>query len=102
MTNALQIVAADSLDSATARAQAMLSSYDEKNQAELRSLVSQLSTIYASQTKQGTELAALRRELEVVAVLTETGFRHAEQQLVQLASYTEPTGLEKGSGGQNP
>jgi len=33
---------------------------------------------------------SLKKELDTVAVWTDVGLRHAQQQLVQLADYTQP------------
>jgi cobalamin biosynthesis protein CbiD len=38
---------------------------------------------------------SLKTELDIVAVNTDAGLRHTEQQLVQLADYTQPVGLSK-------
>lgn len=43
-------------------------------------------------TRQGTEISALRKDTETVAVLTEAGFRRSEQQLVHLASFNDLQG----------
>lgn len=45
--------------------------------------------------QQGTEISALRKDTETMAVLTEVGFRRNEQQLVRLASFNDSQGQSR-------
>ncbi|MDB6039868.1 MAG: hypothetical protein JWM99_3709 [Verrucomicrobiales bacterium] len=48
-----------------------------------------ISALQQLEEKRSNELAALRKELETVAVLTEANFKKAQQQIVQLASFSD-------------
>jgi hypothetical protein len=47
-----------------------------------------ISALQQLEEKRSSEMAALRKELETVAVLTEANFKKAQQQIVQLASFS--------------
>jgi hypothetical protein len=47
-----------------------------------------ISALQQLEEKRSNELSALRKELETVAVLTEANFKKAQQQIVQLASFS--------------
>ena len=48
-----------------------------------------ISALQQLEEKRSNELSALRKELETVAVLTEANFKKAQQQIVQLASFSD-------------
>ena len=48
-----------------------------------------MNTLQQIEDRRSNELAALRKELETVAVLTEASLKKAQQQIIQLASYSD-------------
>jgi hypothetical protein len=52
-------------------------------------------TIYAAlnrlESQRVADYVSLKKDLDTVAIMTEAGLRHTQQQLVQLADYSEPT-----------
>jgi hypothetical protein len=55
--------------------------------------------IYAAldklESQHAGDFISLKKDLDTVAVLTDAGLRHTEQQLVQLADYTQPANSSK-------
>jgi hypothetical protein len=54
-----------------------------------------IQAIYAAlsrlDSRRVADYVSLKKDLDTVAVLTDAGLRHAQQQLVQLADYSQPT-----------
>ena len=63
----------------------------EQTQHLLSAYASALKNFDQRLTRQATDLTALRKDAETVAVLTEYGFRRNQQQMVRLATYNQPT-----------
>ncbi len=61
----------------------------ETQRTEDRRAVTEI--LQTMQTQRTEDYAALRRAVETLAVNTEDGLQTAQQQIVQLASFTEPT-----------
>ena len=74
------------------QAERLLGAYDEKRQEENRTILAQLKNIELRLGRQAAEHNSLRQEVETVAILTEDGFRRAQQQMYRLTSFTEPDG----------
>ncbi|HXT39592.1 MAG TPA: zf-HC2 domain-containing protein [Candidatus Angelobacter sp.] len=84
------------------RAPAMLAASDEQNRQLLAEFARAVETkrtedsqaIYAAlsrlESRRVADYVSLKKDLDTVAVLTDAGLRQTQQQLVQLADYSEP------------
>jgi len=75
----------DRMDTLAART---VSASDEQMQGMLTTYNDALKNLDARLVQQRTEISALRRDTETMALLTEVGFRRNEQQLGRLANFT--------------
>jgi anti-sigma factor RsiW len=78
-------------DTTLAAAERLVAEFDKvanEKQAEEKQIF--LALLKELETKRLTDYAALRKDLETVAVLTEVGLRSAQQEIVQLASDRTP------------
>jgi hypothetical protein len=62
---------------------------DERREADNKVIFTAIAKVEADRV---ADYAALHKDLETVAVLTERGFNQAQEQLVTLANYTQPAG----------
>jgi hypothetical protein len=63
--------------------------YEQNRAEDAQALYSELARM---DTQRLTDLASLKRDLDTVAVFSDTGFRQTQRQLLNLASYTQPAG----------
>jgi hypothetical protein len=82
--------ATDVLDNANSEAERLVAeaikTLNELREEDRQRFVQVLQRLESQRT---TELVALRKELETVAVLTDRSFEQAQRQLLQLANYTQ-------------
>jgi hypothetical protein len=90
----MRSVTAEALSLSANQNQQFLAAYHQKRQEEYQALLTDLSRFYERLNKLTSDHALLRREVETVALLTENGLRNTHQQLVQLATVTDPTGQQ--------
>ena len=83
----LSALVATTASDLTGDMQRLLAVYETKSIKNYQTLVTALQELDSKQT---TDYASLRKELETVAVLTQDSFVRAQQQIVQLADYTQP------------
>lgn len=81
-------VAEKTFDAASDEFRRLLAEYAERQERQNELLFTALRNLDVRQSRQAANHAALRGELETVAVLTEKSFRQAQQDMVQLAGYT--------------
>ncbi len=62
---------------------------DQRREADNKVIFTAIAKVEADRV---ADYAALHKDLETVAVLTERGFNQAQEQLVTLANYTQPGG----------
>ena len=69
----------------------LLAELKKQQATEIRSLMAALQRV---DQRRAEDYASLRKALETVAVLTEAGLEQTQEQLVRLATYTQPTATE--------
>jgi hypothetical protein len=87
----LDKAATATLDASEEQGRALLAKYDDilqsRRSEESEGLYAALKKIESQRT---LEYLSLRKDLDTVALNTDAGLRHTQQQLVQLADYTRP------------
>ncbi len=86
----LDKAAAVTLVAARDQARAMLTDYDDSHTLDDAAVSTALTRL---ETQQTADYLSLKKQLDTVAVLTDAGLRHTEDQVVQLAASTRPAVL---------
>jgi hypothetical protein len=86
LTNALSGVAT-AFSAANAETERLLAAYESKRLEDYQAL---LISLQQSDSQRTTDYESLRKELETVAILTQESLRRTHQDLVELASFSQP------------
>ncbi len=86
----LDKTAAATLVASRDQTRAMLANYDDNRALDDDAVSTALNRL---ETQQTADYVSLKKQLDTVAVLTDAGLRHTEDQVVQLAASTQPPAL---------